>query len=89
VSEQLQIPVELEVEAVKRYVMGETLTPYNFDLLQNYFEGRIIKLIRDRVAGAKEYGQTGQITAMQRSVSFEDLEAISEAIIYGINKENK
>lgn len=44
-SEKLQIPVELEVEAVKRYVMGETLTHYNFDLLQNYFEGRIIELL--------------------------------------------
>ncbi len=50
---------------------------------------RIIKLIRDRVAGAKEYGKTGRITAMQRDVVFEDLEAISEAIVYGINKESK
>ena len=47
-SEQLQIPVELPVKAVKDYVMGETLTPYNFDLLQNYFEGRIIKLLESR-----------------------------------------
>ncbi len=60
-----------------------------------YYQGvysereRIIKLIRDRVAGAKEYGKTGRITAMQRDVTFEDLEAISEAIIYGINKESK
>jgi hypothetical protein len=50
---------------------------------------RIIKLIQDRVAGAKEYGKTGQIRAMQRDVAFEDLEAISEAIVYGINKESK
>jgi hypothetical protein len=50
---------------------------------------RIIKLIRDRVAQAKEYGKTGRITAMQRNVTFEDLEAISEAIIYGIEKESK
>ncbi len=49
----------------------------------------IIKLIRDRVAQAKEYGKTGRITAMQKDVTFEDLEAISEAIIYGIEKESK
>ncbi len=54
-----------------------------------YERERIVKLIRDRVAGAKEYGKTGQITAMQRAVSYEDLEAISEAIIYGIEKESK
>ncbi len=53
-----------------------------------YERERIIKLIRDRVAAAKEYGKTGQITAMQRAVSHEDLEAISEAIIYGITKES-
>ncbi len=50
---------------------------------------RIISLIKDRVSGAKEYAKTGQIRAMQRDVTFEDLEAISEAIIYGINKESK
>ena len=41
------IPVELPVEAVKQYVVGEQITPYNFDLLQNYFEGRIIKLLEN------------------------------------------
>ena len=46
-SEQLQIPVELPVESVKAYVQGEQITPYNFDLLQNYFEGRIIKLLEE------------------------------------------
>lgn len=49
-SEQLQIPVELPVESVKAYVQGEQITPYNFDLLQNYFEGRIIKLLEPRLA---------------------------------------
>ena len=49
--------------------------------------GRIVNLIRDRISRAKEYAKTGQLTAMQRPVSFEDLEAISEAIIYGIEKE--
>lgn len=59
------------------------------DIAKRQERERIIKLIRDRVAGAKEYGKTGRITAMQRDVTFEDLEAISEAIIYGINKESK
>jgi hypothetical protein len=49
----------------------------------------IIKLIRDRVSKAKEYADNGQVTAMQRKVSYEDLEAISEAIIYGIEKDQK
>jgi len=43
------IPVELPVEAVKQYVVGEQITPYNFDLLQNYFEGRIIKLLPEQL----------------------------------------
>jgi hypothetical protein len=50
---------------------------------------RIISLIKDRVSGAKEYAKTGQIRAMQRDVTFEDLEAIAEAIVYGIEKESK
>ena len=50
---------------------------------------RILKLIRERVAKAKEYADNGQVTAMQRPVSYEDLYAISEAIIYGIEKESK
>jgi len=41
------IPVDLEVEAVKQYVMGETLTPYRFDLLQNYFVGRVIERFKN------------------------------------------
>jgi hypothetical protein len=48
---------------------------------------RILKLIRDRVAKAKEYASNGQVTAMQRPVSWDDLYAISEAIIYGIKGE--
>jgi len=39
------IPVELPVDAVLRYVQGETLTLERFDLLKDYFEGRIIKLV--------------------------------------------
>jgi hypothetical protein len=54
-----------------------------------FTEEYIVTLIRDRVSRAKEYAKTGQITAMQRAVSYEDLEAISEAIIYGIEKESK
>ncbi len=54
---------------------------------RDYERERIIKLIRSRVSSAQEYAKTGQITAMQRQVSYEDLEAISEAIIYGIEKE--
>lgn len=74
-SEQLQIPVELEVEAVKRYVMGETLTPYNFDLLQNYFEGRIIKLLES---------YEGWKTVMEH-----DSDSILESVIALIKGENK
>jgi hypothetical protein len=59
------------------------------DISKRQERERIIKLIRDRVEGAKEYAKTGQIKAMQRDVTFEDLEAIAEAIIYGINKESK
>lgn len=54
---------------------------------RDYERERIVKLIRDRVSSAKEYSETGQITAMQKVVSYEDLEAISEAIVYGIEKE--
>lgn len=43
------IPVELPVEAVRRYVQAEELTLERFDLLQNYFEGRIIKLLEEHV----------------------------------------
>ena len=56
---------------------------------RKYERERILKLIRDRVAKAKEYADNGQVTAMQRPVSYEDLYAISEAIIYGIEKESK
>jgi hypothetical protein len=59
------------------------------DIAKRQERERIIKLIRDRIEGAKEYAKTGQIKAMQRDVTFEDIQAISEAIIYGINKENK
>jgi hypothetical protein len=53
----------------------------------DYMREYIINLIRDRVSKAKEYADNGQVTAMQRKVSYEDLEAISEAIIYDIEKE--
>jgi hypothetical protein len=39
------IPVELPVDRVRSYVQNEQLTFERFDLLQAYFEGRIIKLL--------------------------------------------
>ena len=75
----------------------KSLTPQQLYRLQSetwaqgadYMREYIIKLIRDRVSKAKEYADNGQVTAMQRKVSYEDLEAISEAIIYGIEKDQK
>ena len=41
------IPIELPVDVVRRYVQAETLTLERFDLLQAYFEKRIIKALDD------------------------------------------
>jgi hypothetical protein len=73
-------------------MMGAKLNEGEKSLMRfaiNKEQERILKLIRDRVAKAKEYADNGQVTAMQRPVSWDDLYAISEAIIYGIKGEQK
>lgn len=43
------IPVELPVDAVRRYVQGENITYERFNLLKDYFEARIIKLLESKL----------------------------------------
>lgn len=49
---------------------------------------RIEQLIRDRKQYANEY-RSGLITAMGRQVNLDDLHAVSDAILYAINEDNK
>ncbi len=61
-----------------------------WDTAEAHTEQRIIKLLEDRLTGAKETKKlNGQITAMRVSVVYEQLEAITEAIIYAIKNDNK
>jgi hypothetical protein len=76
------IPVELEVKAVKQYVMGETLTPYNFDLLQNYFEGRIIKQLESLVSAHALYLADMETDIMDRAITHYQRIAVEDAITF-------
>lgn len=79
------------------HLLGCELTPVEKSLIgfgesrgSRLERERIIKLLEDRLTQAKDTNESfGQITAMRIPVEFDQLEAITEAIIYLIKGEQR